>query len=166
MRRTRRTLRRIFGVTLATFVALTSGPLPVLSDQPRQPLALLGFNLPTLASDLSYFSAANLSDIKNALHADFVRTGWAPNWMPHQPRLKQRLTDAEIHGICGAGLKLMIIVPGKTHDKAGLAYLEDSIAWFFQRYTQREPGCIRWAEIANEADLPVNGFADVRDYAS
>lgn len=59
----------------------------------------------------------------------------------------------------------MIITPSPKDDAKGEEHLYGNIEDFFERYTTREPGCIMYAEIGNEADLPKNGFPDVYAYA-
>ncbi|HTU81489.1 MAG TPA: hypothetical protein VMF61_05125 [Candidatus Acidoferrales bacterium] len=136
-------------------------------------LAAFGVELPTMGITFDhswpwtlqhYFSAAVAQDIATNLRADYVRTGWIPDWI-HKFHSWHRENQA-LDAICGAGLHVMIIVPGVQDDALGEDDLLENVRAFFARYTQREPGCIRYAEIANETNLPANGFRSVLDYAS
>ncbi|MBV8489947.1 MAG: hypothetical protein JO199_05390 [Candidatus Eremiobacteraeota bacterium] len=111
-----------------------------------------------------YFSPSIMDDIAHRLGATYVRTGWIPDWYrPGRPWVRE---DQALDSICGAGLHVMIIVPGPGDDKRGLDDLLQNVRDFFTHVTAREPGCLRYAEIANEADLPINGFPDARAYAA
>ncbi len=112
-----------------------------------------------------YFNTAVMQDIRDNLHASYVRTGWIPDAMAFETH-RWRREDQGLDMICGAKLNVMIIVPSPADDKKGEDDDVANIAEFFSRYTLREFGCIRYAEIANEADLRSNGFADVKEYAA
>ena len=60
----------------------------------------------------------------------------------------------------------MIIVPGINNDGVSEADLVSNVKEFFARYTQREPGCLRYAEVVNEANLAVSGYGSPAPYAS
>lgn len=105
-----------------------------------------------------------MQDIRDNLHATYVRTGWIPDGMVFETH-RWRREDEGLDAICGAGLHAMIIVPSLRDDKKGEDDLVANVAEFFSRYTRREFGCLRYAEIANEADLRASGFADVKAYA-
>lgn len=111
-----------------------------------------------------YFTPAVMQDIRDNLHATYVRTGWIPDATVLEKQL-WRTEDQELDTICGAGLHMMIIVPSLRDDKKGEDDLVADVTAFFSRYTLREFGCLRYAEIGNEADLRVSGFADVKQYA-
>jgi hypothetical protein len=104
-------------------------------------------------------------DIRDHLHATYVRTGWAPNQRSFE-KIRWFREDRDMDTICASGLKIMILVPTPKDDAKGVDALLDDVRDFFARYTLREFGCLRYAEIINEADLPRNGFADVKTYAA
>jgi hypothetical protein len=147
--------------SLALIAALTSGST-----------ADLGVEIPTLGITFhnswkwtyeTYFGPAVAVDIAKNLHASYVRTGWIPNW--YRKRRPWVRENQVLDGFCGAGLHVMIIVPGLDSDSRGEDDLLQNVHDFFTHFTAREPGCLRYAEIANEADLPSNGFRDVAQYA-
>jgi hypothetical protein len=146
--------------------ATVSGVAP-----PAAPVAALGIELRGLGgprwglAKKLFFNADVMHDIRDNLHATYVRTGWLPDWLKLEKRRWLR-EDHDMDAICSSGLRLMLIVPGPKEDRDGRDDLVDNIDEFLNRYTAREPGCIAWAEIANEADLASNGFKDVRDYAA
>lgn len=139
--------------------------------------AALGVNLPTLGSAFpdrglrwpqvraQFFSPQVAADIRDGLHATYVRTGWIPGWVRKEPPRPWFREDQALDALCTSGLRVMIVVPGPGQDPAGVGDLIASAKEFFTRYRRREPGCIAWAEIANEPDLPANGFASVDAYA-
>ncbi|MGA8534010.1 MAG: hypothetical protein WB615_07880 [Candidatus Tumulicola sp.] len=136
------------------------------------PTAELGVELPTLGggdwwsfAHKKYFTPEIMQDIRDNLHATYVRTGWIPGRLNFET-IRWHREDDGIDAICGAGLRLMIIVPSPTGDGQGIDDLVDNVREFFGRYTARNAGCIRYAEVANEADLAANHFADVSSYAS
>lgn len=106
-----------------------------------------------------------MQDIRDNLHASYVRTGWIPSRLRFEV-YRWRREDDGMDVICDAGLHVMAIVPSPKDDDRGETDLLDSVREFFARYERRDPGCIRYAEISNEADLPVNRFADVGAYAA
>ena len=142
--------------------------------------ARLGVELPTIgiifrqfgwrwrASFETYFSSQVMKDIRDNLHASYVRTGWIPDWIAREQRRHRawRSEDEAMRSICGSGLHAMIIVPREGQDAAGAEHLLENVRLFFARYTRREPGCITWAEIGNESDLSANGYRDVRAYGA
>ncbi|MFY9664014.1 MAG: hypothetical protein WAL67_06245 [Candidatus Cybelea sp.] len=142
---------------------------PQATTTPR--IAELGIALPAIGGRQGpryfkkYFSPAVMQDIRDNLHATYVRTGWRPDGLAFESQ-RWRREDRELDAICSAGLHAMIIVPSPRDDKNGNEDLIANVAEFFSRYTQREPGCVRYAEIANEADLRANGFSDVKEYAA
>ncbi|MBV8283451.1 MAG: hypothetical protein JO175_02315 [Candidatus Eremiobacteraeota bacterium] len=129
--------------------------------------AALGIEVPTLGLLPDYMTDEAMLDIRDNLHAEYVRTGWIPDWIYREQRHHRawRQEDRTMHEICKFGLRMMVIVPGPRNDARGEDDLLTNVEAFFTRYQRREPGCIRWAEIANEADLPANGFQDVTQYA-
>ena len=136
-------------------------------------VAAFGVEIPTIGITFDkswpwtlghYFSADVAHDIGTNLRADYVRTGWIPNWV--HKRKSWRRENEVLDTFCGAGLHMMIIVPGLNSDSRGEEDLLQNVRVFFTRYTQREPGCIRYAEIANETNLPVNGFGSAAQYAA
>ena len=128
-----------------------------------RPRAVIGIHFPALSS-IRYYTLAALEDARDNLHASYVRAEWYPEWR-HFERRKWFHEDSVIHRICANGLKLMVLTPLPKSDSLGQVDLVGNIEEFFARYTKREPGCLKYAEIANEADLPQNGFKDVGDYA-
>lgn len=136
-------------------------------------VAQLGIELPTLGGAnwftvmrARYFSDSVMRDIRDNLHLDYVRTGWVPGRLAFE-KIRWHREDEGMDAICSAGLKLMIIVPGLGKDRRSGATIDptSTVGEFFARYTEREFGCIAYAEIANEADLPSNGFSSVDAYA-
>jgi hypothetical protein len=126
-------------------------------------LARLGVDVPTMGIQYwqaghdwrwsydNYFSPAVMDDIKNGLHADYVRTGFIPDWL-HGERVAWHREDAIMDNACGAGLGVMAIVP-VGDDRRGLADLVATVRSFFDRYAVRERGCAIVAEIGNEDNL-------------
>lgn len=151
----------IFAVALAGAIVAT--PTPRVAE--------LGIELPAVGGRWGprffkrYFSAAVMQDIRDNLHASYVRTGWRPDGLAFESQ-RWHHEDQALDAICKAGLQTMIIVPSPRDDKEGEEDLVANVAEFFSRYTQREPGCLRYAEIANEADLRANGFTGVKEYAA
>ena len=142
--------------------AATATPDPVRSAT----VARLGIELPTLGGAnwftvmrARYFSDSVMRDIRDNLHLDYVRTGWVPGRLAFE-KIRWYREDQGMDTICSAGLKLMIIVPGLGKDRRTGATIDPTptVSEFFARYTEREFGCIAYAEIANEADLPSNGW--------
>lgn len=135
------------------------------------PVAQLGVQLPNVGGwhwfkDIlhTFFTPAVMADIRDNLHATYVRTGWIPDEFKFET-VHWKREDEGMDAICGAGLKAMIVVPNPQDDAKGVADLISSVRAFFDRYTKREFGCLRYAEITNEADLPRNGFDGVEQYA-
>jgi hypothetical protein len=124
----------------------------------------LGVQFPALEQREFYTNAAML-DIRDNLHASYIRTGWFPNWFKRE-KIPWSREDRSMHQICASGLKVMVLVPSPNDDTDGTDDLVDEIGVFFKRYARRQAGCIRYAEVANEADLPKNGFANVDAYAA
>lgn len=162
-------------LALAAIVSAIALPAPAGTARPastRPAVARLGIELPTLgganwftAIRGRYFSASVMRDIRDGLQLDYVRTGWVPGRLAFE-KVRWYREDQGMDAICSAGLKLMIIVPGLGKDRYGeLVDPTENVREFFDRYTQREFGCIAYAEIANEADLPKNGFSGVDAYA-
>ncbi|MGB8965728.1 MAG: hypothetical protein WCB99_08820 [Candidatus Cybelea sp.] len=158
-------------VLLAALAVSTAAGNPQTQATPAPGIAELGVALPAVGGRRwprilkNYYNPAVMEDIRDNLHATYVRTGWIPDglaWETHRWRREDQGLDA----ICSAGLRVMIIVPPPQDDKKGEEDLAANITEFFARYTAREFGCLRWAEIANEADLRANGFADVKEYAA
>lgn len=148
--------------------SLAATPAP----SPTAPIAQLGVEIPTLGGGnwwtvtrKRYISPATMQDIRDNLHASYVRTGWIPARLRFE-RYRWRREDDGMDVICNAGLHVMVILPSPKDDAAGSDELVANVREFFARYTQRNPGCIRFAEIANEADLRENHFADVDAYAA
>jgi hypothetical protein len=139
------------------------GPMPA-------PIAALGIALPAVGGwhwfgmQKKYFTPAVMQDIRDNLHASFVRTGWIPDWFKFEDHRWHR-EDLGLDAICSSGLHAMILVPSPKNDAKGEDDLVSNVGEFFARYAKREFGCLRYAEIVNEADLPANGFTDVNDYA-
>jgi hypothetical protein len=163
-------------LAFGSFAALLSAPFAASSQsQPPAtatpaPIAALGIALPAvggwhwLRMQKRYFNAAVMQDIRTNLHATFVRTGWIPDWAKFEDHRWHR-EDAGLDTICSSGLQAMILVPSPQNDEKGMDDLISNVGEFFARYAKREFGCLRYAEIVNEADLPANGFADVNEYA-
>ncbi len=141
----------------ATALAARSAPAE------RPVIAQLGINLPTMGivywasgrnwrwSVANYFSPAVMSEIKNTLHADYVRTGFIPDWV-HRERPAWQREDRVMDDACHAGLGVMVIVP-TGNDKLGTDDLAVTAGTFFTRYTVREKNCKLVAEIGNEDNL-------------
>jgi hypothetical protein len=133
--------------------------------------AQLGIELPTLGGakwgtvQRTYVNPRTMQDIRDNLHASYVRTGWIPDRLRFE-KIRWYREDSGMDIICGSGLQMMIIVPSPKEDVKLGQDLVDNVREFFARYTARESGCIRYAELANEADLSVNGFTDVNTYAA
>lgn len=148
-------------------------------------IALTGVNLPTMGivypghtwkwTYQRFFDSAVMNDIEKDLHADFVRTGWIPNWV----RLRGWAhIDQAMDSICkNSHLGVWVLVPELSDDKLGLADLQNSVNEFFTRYlpggVNAEPqGCIFGAEIGNENDVatingtPNPGYLSPSAYAS
>jgi hypothetical protein len=106
-----------------------------------------------------------MRDIHDNLRASFVRVGWRPDALRVE-QVRWHREDQGLDTVCSSGLQAMILVPNPNDDHMGEQHLIDTVGEFFARYTRREFGCLRYAEIANEADLRTNGFANVSDYAS
>lgn len=133
----------------------------------------LGVNVPTMGivyqnltwdyTAQNYFTPAIFQDIKSNLTADFIRTGWVPNWVYREPVPWQR-EDVTMDGACSHGLSVLVIVPPPTYDARGLSDELQNVQGFFARYTLREPGCRIWAEIENEANIDPS--TNVQAYAS
>lgn len=158
---------------LAAALALVAGTTAPARPQSAAPITIaqLGIELPTLGGaqwftivKRRYYSAAVMRDIRDDLHATYVRTGWVPSRF-NTERIRWYREDQGMDAICSAGLKTMIIVPSLHDDKLGVDDLVANVREFFERYERREFGCIQYAEIVNEADLPHNGFSDVTQYA-
>jgi hypothetical protein len=142
------------------------------TQRPALPTAELGIELPTLggakwgAVRRTYVNPRTMQDIRDNLHATYVRTGWIPGRLNFET-IRWYREDNGLDIICSSGLRLMIILPSpKVDNDKGVDDLVANVREFFARYTAREFGCIRYAEVANEADLPANGFAAVQAYAS
>jgi hypothetical protein len=156
--------------------ALASLCLAAVPQPAAGPTAALGVTLPPpgvmypghgrrFPVQKMFFSDAVMRDIASGLHAQYVRTGWIPGWEQREVHRPWRREDLVFDAICSAGLRVLVLVPGPLDDPLGINDELASIRGFFARYTRREPGCLRYAEIANEADLPKNGFPDVAAYA-
>src|SRR5579862_210533 len=162
-------------LALASRAGITHETLP---SGERRSVAELGVELPTLAFGYgtahnrwaatrdTYYSSAVMHDIRDNLHLTYVRTGWVPGLAFKEGRRPWLREDQSLDAICSAGLHLMIIVPAREIPSRNAGLLASDVTEFFKRYTQRNPGCIRWAELANEADIPKNGLADVDAYAA
>jgi hypothetical protein len=128
------------------------------------PVAQLGVQFPPLGL-LKFYSDEAFTDIRDNLHASYVRVGWLPGWAKYDKKPWVR-EDRSMHRLCRTGLKAMIITPSFRDDRHNSAeHLYANIDEFFARYEQREPGCIVYAELSNEADIPRNGFTSVSEYA-
>jgi hypothetical protein len=166
-------MRRSIAIALGLIASLQcadGAAQPTARDAP--PTAELGIQLPTIGgakwltvTRSNYINPATLRDIHDNLHASYVRTGWIPNRLKFE-NIRWHREDDAMDTICSSGLRLMMILPSAKDDNKGIEDLVDNTREFFTRYTAREFGCIRYAEVANEADLPANGFADVIAYAS
>lgn len=157
---------------LVIAAAFASASTPAAAPQTPAPgaTAEIGIELPTLGgvhwfneTKPRYYTAEVMRDIRDNLHAAYVRTGWIPGRL-HYEKIRWYREDQGMDAICSAGLKAMIIVPSPPEDRPDDA-LVANVHEFFARYTQREAGCIQYAEVANEADLPHNGFSNVTYYA-
>jgi hypothetical protein len=164
---------RFASAMLAVAFVLTPPARPLRAQPPPAvaPVAQLGIQLPSLGGwhwfkDVLhvYFTPAVMADIRDNLHATYVRTGWIPDEFKFE-NIHWKREDEGMDAICSAGLKTMIVVPNPQDDAKGLRDLVAAVRAFFARYTQREFGCVRYAEITNEADLSRNGFDSVEQYA-
>jgi hypothetical protein len=149
----------------ALAMALFGATAPIARSAPVEPpvVAQLGINLPTMGivywaagrnwrwTVTNYFSPAVMSEIKNTLHADYVRTGFIPDWV-HRERPEWQREDRVMDDACHAGLGVMVIVP-TGNDKLGADDLAATVGAFFTRYTAREKHCKLAAEIGNENNL-------------
>jgi hypothetical protein len=145
-------------VLLFLWAAVASPQEPV-----TPPAAQLGVQFPSIAR-LRYYTHSAIVDIRDNLHASYVRTGWIPDWFKYE-KVRWTREDEAMHRLCSAGLKVMIITPSPNDDDKGERDLIDDIGEFFSRYDRLDPHCVQYAELANEADLPRNGFKDVKAYA-
>jgi hypothetical protein len=167
--------RQLAVLSAGCFAALTLTPCSAGSqaqpDAPMTRIAELGIALPAVgglrwtAIGKRYFNPAVMHDIRYNLHASYVRTGWIPGWF-HSEQIPWNRENQGLDAICASGLHVMVIVPSPRDDKRGEADLIANIGDFFAHYSRREFGCLRYAEVANEADLAANGFKNVSDYAS
>ena len=131
---------------------------------PAARIAELGIHVPPL-EERPFFTKTTVLDIRDNLHASYIRTGWVPGWFKLE-KVRWMKEDRAMHVVCSNGLKVMLITPTPSDDADGVDDLVDEIDAFFARYTKREPGCIRYAEIANETDIQANGFSSVDAYAA
>jgi hypothetical protein len=149
----------------ALAIALFTTAVPAVRSSPaeRPAIAQVGINVPTMGivywaaghnwrwTLANYFSAAVMGEIKNALHADYVRTGFIPDWV-NRERPKWLHEDRVMDDACRAGLGVMVIVP-IGDDKLGAGDLAATVGEFFTRYAAREKNCKLVAEIGNEDNL-------------
>jgi hypothetical protein len=112
-----------------------------------------------------FFTPDVMNDIRDNLHASFVRIGWFPNDL-HRERIPWRREDQALDTICGAGLRVLFLIPSPKDDPKGTTDDLHATGAFLDRYTHREFGCIEYAEVGNESDLSVNGFSSVDQYAT
>jgi hypothetical protein len=132
--------------------------------RPKRTNESLGVEIPVMATAFygmtpsqtynAYFSPSVMSDIKNNLGADYVRTEWIPsNVNAESPRWSAE--DAIITNACQAGLSILMIIPPPDYDDANgsLTDYYSMISEFFLRYQRSEPGCIEAYEYTNEPDL-------------
>jgi hypothetical protein len=153
--------------------ALALAPSVGVSQTPPSTTAnaQLGIALPAVggihwpAIRRRFFTPAVMRDVHDNLHASFVRVGWRPDGL-RLDQVRWHHEDQGLDTICSSGLQAMILVPNPNDDHMGEQHLIDTVGEFFARYTRREFGCLRYAEIANEADIRTNGFASASDYAS
>jgi hypothetical protein len=148
-------------VSFARPLAALSAALSLMGQTPH--VAQLGIQFPPLGR-LKYYTTSAILDIRDNLHAAYVRVGWLPNWAKYDKTPWAR-EDRGMRRLCESGLKVMVLTPSFRDDAQGEDHLYGNIDEFFTRYQQREPGCIVYAELANEADLPRNRFANVEEYA-
>lgn len=146
---------------LARPVVALAAALTLTAQTP--PVAQLGVQFPPLGR-LNYYKKAAFADIRDNLHASYVRIGWLPNWVTRYDKVRWGREDRGMQRICQSGLKVMILTPSFRDDSKGEEDLYANIDEFLSRYQQREPGCIEYAELANEADIPRNSFANVEEY--
>jgi hypothetical protein len=155
----------------ALALAPTAASSQTSSSPSTAPIAQLGIALPAIGGigwpliRRRFFTPAVMRDIHDNLHASFVRVGWRPDGLRVE-QVRWHREDQALDTICSSGLQVMILVPNPNDDHLGEQHLIDAVGEFFARYTRREFGCLRYAEIANEADLRTNGFASVSDYAA
>ncbi len=113
----------------------------------------------------NYFTPAIMSDIKNNLRANYIRTGWIPDWFYNNEGASWQREDNVMDNACAAGLGVNVIVPPPYNDSRGEADAIANVQAFFTRYTKREPGCVIWAEVENEANIdPNTTFASYVSY--
>lgn len=131
----------------------------------------------------AFYSPAVMNDIKNNLGADYVRLGFIPDWMGANGNAAETcngatttttaasrfcIEDKVLQNACNAGLNVLILT--QLYSPNGNQENTDSntiITQFFNEMTNHYPGCIKWAELGNEADLdvaPLNG--DMGAYAT
>lgn len=152
------------GLAMVRILALLLFTLSVTAASPAPHVAKIGIAFPALEY-LRFYNQNNFADVRDGLHADFVRTGWIPTQMMKHDKVPWDREDRAMHRLCRSGLNVMIITPSFKDDVKGQDHLYANIDEFFARYNEREPNCIAWAEIANEADLTQNSFPDVNAYA-
>ncbi|HEY1429550.1 MAG TPA: hypothetical protein VGF18_08250 [Candidatus Tumulicola sp.] len=166
---------RLRSTAVALLVVLTSASAAARSQtapSPSSPAhAELGIQLTAVGGGRwlqvrkEFFLPAVMHDIRDNLHATFVRIGWFPNSLKYE-KIPWRREDQALDTICSSGLHVMFLLPSPKDDPKGNDDIERASGAFLDRYTHREFGCIRWVEAGNESDLTVNGFSSVDDYAA
>lgn len=156
---------RLLGV-LAIVLSAVTAPAARSAAVERPAIAQVGINLPTMGivywpaghdwrwTVANYFSAAVMNEIKDTLHADYVRTGFIPDWL-NRERPRWLREDRVMDDACRAGLGVMVIVP-TGGDKLGSDDMVSTVGAFFTRYAARERNCKLLAEIGNEDNLTMS----------
>lgn len=132
------------------------GPTSHAAQSPNFQLAAVVGVAVAGAAGPKYYTPAIMNDIKNNLGADYVRGGFIPDYVNAHGWGD---VDTFMQNACNAGLQVAELLPGINDDKLGEADLIEHVDGFFIRYTQPQyKGCLKFAEVVNEADLPQNGY--------
>jgi hypothetical protein len=137
-----RTYQSGFVACLLAAASLAAAPPPSSQASPAPavatpaPVAELGIALPAVGgrrwerTQKEYFNQAVMRDIRDNLHATYVRTGWIPDWFRFE-ELRWHREDQGLDAICSSGLKVMILIPSpKTTTRASIIWSMTSASSF------------------------------------